>query len=81
MGTVVPFPSRRTEAAAKVATILEQIGHVYRAQEQAREVLPRILAKLLQLGETEAVLQAISLWGSGEAEPQELLRQLRPLDD
>jgi len=64
-----------------VEAILERIRHAYRAQEQAREALPRVLARLVEMGKTEAVLRAISLWGSGEAEPAELLRQLRSLDD
>jgi len=80
VGTLIPFPARRTEAARKVEAILERIRHAYRAEEQAREALPRVLAELVQRGETEAVLRTISLWGSGQVEPIELLRALRSLD-
>lgn len=81
MGIVVPFPSREPDAAAKAAAILERIAQRRQAQEAAREMLPRVLATMLQAGEKDAVLQAVLLWGSGAAEPEEVLQHLNRRED
>ncbi|MFZ5816687.1 MAG: hypothetical protein ACOY93_15560 [Bacillota bacterium] len=77
MGTIVQFPVppalRQEEAAEKAEAILARIGEIYRRQAQAKEELPAVLARLAGAGETELVLRAIRLWGSGEMEADEVL--------
>lgn len=73
MGTVLQFPPRQTEASVKAEAILAKIGELYRRRTKAKEELPGVLAKLAGAGETEFVLTAVRLWGSGEMEADEVL--------
>ncbi len=73
VGTVVQFPPRSVDAAERAEAILAKIGEVYRRRSKAKEELPVVLAKLAGAGETDLVLKAIGLWGSGELEPDEVL--------
>lgn len=73
MGTVVHFHPKREDAAAKTEAILEKIGQLYQQKLKAKEALPSVLAELVAHGETQLVLRAVSLWGSGEMEPHEVL--------
>lgn len=73
MGTVVTFRPRPEDAAAKTEAILEKIGQLYQQKMKAKEELPRVLAQLIETGETGLVLQAVTLWGTGEMEPHEVL--------
>lgn len=73
MGTVVRFQGRPEDAAAKTEAILSKLGQLYQQKMQAREALPVVLAQLIEAGETDLVLRAVALWGSGEMEPHEIL--------
>lgn len=76
MGTVVHFQPRREDAAAKTEAILEKIGRLYQQKVRAKEALPGVLAELVAHGEHELVLRALSLWGTGEMEPHQVLAML-----
>lgn len=73
MGTVVQFPPRQAEASVKAEAILAKIGELYRRRKEAKEELPGVLASLASSGESEFVLEAVRLWGSGEMEADEVL--------
>lgn len=73
MGTIVQFQPRQEDAAAKTEAILEKIGQLYQQKLRAKEELPKVLSQLVHAGENDLVLRAISLWGSGEMEPHEVL--------
>lgn len=73
VGTVVQFPPRQVDAAVKAEAILAKIGELYRRRTKAKEELPGVLAQLASAGETELVLEAVRLWGSGEMEADEVL--------
>lgn len=74
MGTVVRFTPRQVDAAEKAEAILAKIGELYRRQTKAKEELPGVLAKLAHAGETELVLKAVRLWGTGEMDPDQVLQ-------
>jgi hypothetical protein len=73
VGTLLTFRPRPEEAAAKTEAILSKIGQLYQQKVKAKEDLPGVLAQLVQAGEKEIVLQAVSLWGSAEMEAHEVL--------
>jgi len=73
MGMVVRFQPRDVDAAAKTEAVLNRIGQYYQERLKAKEALPGVLAQLVKAGETETVLRAITLWGSGEMEPHQVL--------
>jgi len=73
VGTVVQFPPRSVDAADRAEAILAKLGELYRRRTKAKEDLPVVLAQLVGAGETDLVLEAVRLWGSGEMEPEEVL--------
>ncbi|MGE5673970.1 MAG: hypothetical protein ACM3XM_08775 [Mycobacterium leprae] len=73
MGHVVPFPPRNDQSVAKTEEMLNKIGQAYQRKLKAKDELPRVLAQLIAAGETELVLQAVTLWGEGRMEPYEVL--------
>lgn len=73
MGMVVRFQPRDVDAAAKTEAVLNRIGQFYQDRLKAKESLPGVLAQLIKAGEEEFVLRAVSLWGSGEMEPHQVL--------
>lgn|GEM_PF-1792398 len=73
MGTLVHFAPRPEIAAAKTESILSKIGELYQLKLKAKEELPAVLAQLVAAGETQLVLRAVVLWGSGEMEPHEVM--------
>lgn len=73
MGTVVQFPTRSVDGAERAEAILAKIGELYRRRTKASAELPARLATLVEAGETELVLKAVRLWGSGEMEADEVL--------
>ncbi|HEY3365692.1 MAG TPA: hypothetical protein VGK74_11605 [Symbiobacteriaceae bacterium] len=79
MGTVVRFIPRPEDAAAKTEAILTKIGQLYQQKMKAKEELPRVLSQLIENGETELVLRAVMLWGSGEMEPHEVLAMVEEM--
>ncbi len=79
MGTIVRFPPRQDDAAKKTAAILTKIGQLYQKKMKAREELPAALAQLVEAGETDLVLKAITLWGTGELEPHEVLAMVEEM--
>lgn len=73
MGTIVNFRTRDENAVAKTEAILSRIGELYKQKVKAKEELPGVLAQLAQAGESEVVLRAIVLWGTGQMEPDQIL--------
>lgn len=73
MGTVVRFQPRQEDVLAKTEAILSRIAQLYQEKMKAKEALPAVLARLIEAGETELALRAISLWGNGQMEPHEIL--------
>ncbi len=79
MGTVVRFHSRQEDAAAKTEAILTKLGQLYQQKQRAKEELPVVLAQLIQAGETDLVLRAVALWGSGEMDAHEVLAMVEEM--
>lgn len=73
MGTVVSFRPRPEDAVAKTEQILSKIGELYQKKVKAKEDLPAVLATMVEHGETDFVIRAVMLWGSGEMEAHEVL--------
>jgi len=73
LGTVLRFHPRGEDAVAKTEAILTKIGQHYQQRCRAKVDLPAVLAQLVHAGETDLVLRAVALWGSGEMEAHEVL--------
>jgi hypothetical protein len=73
MGTVVQFSPRAETATAKTEAILGKIAQLYQEKMKAKEALPPLLARLVVDGESNLVLKAVTLWGTGEMEAHEVL--------
>jgi hypothetical protein len=79
MGTVVHFQPRQEDAAAKTEAILAKIGQLYQQKLKAKEDLPKVLAQVIQAGETGLALKAMTLWGTGQMEPHEVLAMVEEI--
>ena len=79
MGRLVRFQSRPGTAEAKTEQVLQRLKEHYLARRQAEAELPAVLAELVREGQTDLVLSAITLWGSGQMEPHEVLTQVEQM--
>lgn len=73
MGTVVQFSPRVETATEKTEAILSKIAQLYQEKMKAKEALPALLASLVVEGESNLVLKAVTLWGTGQMEPHDIL--------
>lgn len=71
MGKLVPFTARADVQRAEA--VLERLGAAWQRRQQARTLLPRVLAALAEAGQHDFVIQVVLAWGKGEADPAELL--------
>lgn len=71
LGSVLQF-KRRPEPIDAEETV-RRVGEMFQRRQRAKEVLPRLLSAAIAAGLADLALRAMSAWGDGSLQPEEVL--------